>query len=353
MVPTMILLLSMTCMIAAYTAADGSTTGSSPPRPNILLFLTDDQDLELGSMGAMPFARERLVKGGTRLSNFFAHTPVCCPSRSELLSGRYFQNIRVATAADKGCMRVNITDTFHNTTLAVPLQAAGYTTGLFGKYLNGGGPKYLCPAANKTSGGEGKPAPFRPRGWDKFFGMCPDDCYEDCLFVEDGVGRRFNEQGFVNGSNYATSVIGNATVQWLSAALRRQQERNLAPAPPIFAYIAPHAPHTAPAGQSMVAPWYKHAFARAGIRAPRTPAYGVAAPDHHWLVATQPELTLPVKLELDMLALMRWQALLSVEDMLREIFAVVEEHDAMQRTFFLFTSDHGASAHARATLCPG
>ena len=50
---------------------------------------------------------------------------------------------------------------------------------------------------------------------------------------------------------------------------------------------------------------------------------------------------------------MRWQALLSVEDMLREIFAVVEEHDAMQRTFFLFTSDHGASAHARATLCPG
>lgn len=42
-----------------------------------------------------------------------------------------------------------------------------------------------------------------------------------------------------------------------------------------------------------------------------------------------------------MLALMRWQALLSVEDMLREVFAVVDEYDAMQRTFFLFTSDHG------------
>jgi hypothetical protein len=38
---------------------------------------------------------------------------------------RYFQNIRVATSADKGCMRVNITDHFHNSTFAVPLQAAG------------------------------------------------------------------------------------------------------------------------------------------------------------------------------------------------------------------------------------
>eukprot|EP01047_Picozoa_sp_COSAG01_P088855 COSAG01_NODE_21115_length_917_cov_1.327628_1_plen_28_part_10 len=28
-------------------------------------------------------------------------------------------------------MRVNVTDTFHNNTLAAPLQAAGYKTGLF------------------------------------------------------------------------------------------------------------------------------------------------------------------------------------------------------------------------------
>ena len=289
------ILLSTVCAVSAAAGA-GAAGASTAARPNILLFLTDDQDLELGSMGAMPFAREHLVKGGTSLSNFFAHTPVCCPSRSELLSGRYFSNIRVASAADKGCMRVNVTDTFHNSTLAAPLHAAGYTTGLFGKYLNGAGPKYLCPEANKTSGGEGKPGPFRPLGWDRFFGMCPDDCYEDCLFVDDGVGKRFDDKAYVNGSNYATSVIGNATVQWLSTVLRRQQEHSPAPAPPIFAYIAPHAPHTAPAGQQMVAPWYKHAFAADGIRAPRTAAYGVAAPDHHWLVATQPELTFPVRL---------------------------------------------------------
>ena len=42
------------------------------------------------------------------------------------------------------------------------------------------------------------------------------------------------------------------------------------------------------------------------------------------LVATQPALTLEVELELDMLARMRWQALLSVEDMIREAHTLVD-----------------------------
>jgi len=58
-------------------------------------------------------------------------------------------------------------------------------------------------------------------------------------------------------------------------------------------------------------------------------------------VATQPALTFEVKFELDMLARMRWQALLSVEDMIREIYTLVDELGAMDRTIFLYTSDHG------------
>ena len=58
--------------------------------------LTDDQDTMLGSMEGMPFTRE-LGRSGVNLTNFFAHTPVCCPSRSELLTGRYFHNIRDAS----------------------------------------------------------------------------------------------------------------------------------------------------------------------------------------------------------------------------------------------------------------
>ena len=58
-------------------------------------------------------------------------------------------------------------------------------------------------------------------------------------------------------------------------------------------------------------------------------------------MATQPALTLEVELELDMLARMRWQALLSVEDMIREAHTLVDELGAMERTYWLYTScDH-------------
>lgn len=62
----------------------------SPPRPagikpNIFLMLTDDQDILLGSMNAMSFTRQ-FGQTGLNFTNFFAHTPVCCPSRSELLT---------------------------------------------------------------------------------------------------------------------------------------------------------------------------------------------------------------------------------------------------------------------------
>ena len=53
-----------------------------PPssKPNVVVVLTDDQDIMLGSMNAMSFTRA-LGQQGANFSNFFAHTPVCCPSR--------------------------------------------------------------------------------------------------------------------------------------------------------------------------------------------------------------------------------------------------------------------------------
>ena len=51
------------------------------------------------------------------------------------LTRRCLCSIRVGSAAEKGCMRVNITDTFHNSSFGRPLQAAGFRTALFGKYL--------------------------------------------------------------------------------------------------------------------------------------------------------------------------------------------------------------------------
>ena len=83
------------------------SAASSFSAPNFVLLLTDDQDVRLGSMQAMPTTRDVLVNHGANLSNFFVHTPICCPSRATLLSGRFVQNNRVDNNAAKGCMRMN------------------------------------------------------------------------------------------------------------------------------------------------------------------------------------------------------------------------------------------------------
>jgi hypothetical protein len=53
-----------------------------PGSPNIIIVLTDDQDLKLGSMEAMPYTREHVVGEAVNLTNFFVNTPICCPSRA-------------------------------------------------------------------------------------------------------------------------------------------------------------------------------------------------------------------------------------------------------------------------------
>ena len=68
------------------------------PRPNIVLILTDDQDIQLGGMEPMAAARSLIGDRGVTGSAFYVNTPVCCPSRSQTLSGRYAHNLRDATA---------------------------------------------------------------------------------------------------------------------------------------------------------------------------------------------------------------------------------------------------------------
>jgi arylsulfatase A-like enzyme len=73
--------------------------------PNIIFFLTDDQDIMLGGAlpatspnGATPLPRAKalLMDQGAHLTNMFIHTPICCPSRAETLTGRYLHNVKVS-----------------------------------------------------------------------------------------------------------------------------------------------------------------------------------------------------------------------------------------------------------------
>ena len=46
---------------------------------DVIFIITDDQDVELGSLSSMPILQRELVQQGTTLANFFVDVPVCCP----------------------------------------------------------------------------------------------------------------------------------------------------------------------------------------------------------------------------------------------------------------------------------
>src|SRR5262249_49503506 len=111
------------------------------PRPNIVFILTDDQrwdtiDQKHSVDGATPVMQNvtnLLVKKGVLFENHFVTTALCAPSRSSILSGKYAHTTGVHSngGTDGG---VGVFD--DSSTIPVWLKAAGYRTGLFGKYLN-------------------------------------------------------------------------------------------------------------------------------------------------------------------------------------------------------------------------
>jgi len=107
--------------------APSGRSGSPSSRPNILVILTDDQ--RVGTLGMMPVTRQLFMRQGTTFPNGFVTTPLCCPSRASILTGRYAHNTGVHTNGDA-------LDLDQSTTVERYLHDAGYQTGIVGKFLN-------------------------------------------------------------------------------------------------------------------------------------------------------------------------------------------------------------------------
>jgi arylsulfatase A-like enzyme len=96
-------------------------------RPNVLIIITDDQRIE--SMGPMRRTRAWFRQGGIEYRNALATTPLCCPSRASIFTGRYAHNHGVETNADAHRLEPR-------SALAYYLKQDGYQTAIVGKYLN-------------------------------------------------------------------------------------------------------------------------------------------------------------------------------------------------------------------------
>lgn len=214
----------------ATTAAALTATAQNARRPNIVFILTDDQgygDLSLHGNDKLSTPNmDSIARQGVQLAQFHV-SPVCSPTRSSLMTGRYYY-------------RTGIVDTYlgrsmmypDEVTMAEILGAAGYRTGIFGKWhLGDNYPMRSIDQGFQESlvcKGGGIAQPADP----------PGNTYFDPILQHNGKAEKYR--------GYCTDIFCDAAIDFIEKNRSR----------PFFAYIPTNAPH-APLqiDESFVAPF--------------------------------------------------------------------------------------------------
>lgn len=74
---------------------NGQSSNHAGKRPNVVMILTDDQDMHMQSLDYMPLLKKHMMDRGTFYKRHFCTTAVCCPARVTLWTGRTAHNTNV------------------------------------------------------------------------------------------------------------------------------------------------------------------------------------------------------------------------------------------------------------------
>lgn len=233
-------LLSVACL-ALLAAVAALPTPAAAERPNIVLIVADDLGYgELGCQGngEIPTPNiDSLARDGMRLTQAYVTAPVCCPSRAGLMTGRIQTRFgHELNAIGRVNLQPEVGLPLSEQTLADRLKAAGYATGLVGKWHLGG------------------TAPYHPqrRGFGEFFGFLHEGHFYAPPPYRGVVSRlRPNEPPYDDANPLLRGEQAVEEEAYLTQALTREatafirrHERE-----PLFltlAYNAPHSPMQAP-----------------------------------------------------------------------------------------------------------
>lgn len=167
-----------------------STTGSRKS-PNIILIVADDLGYgNLGCYGQQQIqtpALDRMAAEGLRFTRFYAGNSLCLPSRVCLVTGLHSGHSRVRVNGGGG-KHPPIHE--EDTTIAAVLKAAGYTTGMTGKWSLGD--DFLgCVKGHQNKDGSGA---LYKHGWDYYFGE-PNQTYNHDYYPEQVY--RYDPDGWI------------------------------------------------------------------------------------------------------------------------------------------------------------
>ena len=284
---------------------------SADDRPNILFIMTDDHAAHAiscyGSKVNTTPHLDRLAAGGMIFKNAFVTNSICTPSRATILTGKY--------------SHLNGTPVFNRfdgsqPTVAKMLQAAGYHTGMIGKWHLGSD----------------------PTGFDRWIVLPGQGVYHDPDFLI--------PEGRVSTKGYVTDIITDLGLRFLDT---RPADK------PFFLMLHHKAPHR---------PWdpdekHRAQFADKDIPEPATlfddyTTRPAALPENKQTIArdlTARDLKLAPPAGLTGDALIHWKyqrymrdylaCVASVDDNIGRVLDYLDARDLAKNTLVIYTSDNG------------
>jgi N-acetylglucosamine-6-sulfatase len=310
--------LARVVVVAAIAISAGCGRGSSAvpsKRPNIVFVLTDDQRWDAislqGHSGPLKTPNiDRIGKEGVYFRNTFATTSLCSPSRASIQTGVYAHVHGVTN---------NFTEFPPQTeTWPLALQRAGYETAYIGKYHMG------------ENNDDKRP------GWDYFASHRGQGTYV-------GTEWRINggERHVIPG--YYTTIVTDLAEQWI---------RGRSGAKPWAIMIGHKAPH------SFFVPEEKYKNAFADVHIPYPPSafmlddkpdwykqrlstwHGIYGPLFEYR-KNFPDTSPEGVTAFEEMIRSYWRVILSVDDSVGRIYALLQERGDLDNTIFIFTSDQG------------
>lgn len=204
-----------------------TTAFAADRKPNIILIVADDLGYgELGCQGGKDIPTphiDSIAKNGIRFTNGYVSCPVCSPTRAGLMTGRYQQRFgHELNPGPPGQAQDNFGLPLTETFFAARLKAAGYATGMVGKWHLGYRKGYL---------------PL-DRGFDEFFGF-PGGAHAYNNAQVDGDNPVMRGDKPYDEKEYLTDAFGREAV----AFIEKHETR------PFYLYLpfnAVHSPLEAP-----------------------------------------------------------------------------------------------------------